>query len=438
MQRKDFFVEEQSVTQQAGLLSSWKEIAAYLGVSVRTAQKWEAERGLPVRRLPGGRGRVIVSIDELSAWLQAPPVSERLPLATPAFVRGIVWRWVGVPAAVLLVMLVVGAASFVSRHRVPTEWRVTGDTLIVVDDRGRELWTKPFGFALTDYRAFSDRDQNMGWIGDVDGDGEPEVVFLAYPKSQGTPMVYCYSRTGEERWRFIPGQRAAGFAQEYRPPYNPVNLVVFHIGGALRLAVASVHHTWFPSQIALLSGDGKLLREYWHAGHLPFLGVSETAGNRHPLLYAGGIANAYHRAALVVLDPASFGGVSHEENAKYQLPGDPAREVARVLFPRTCINRAKETYNAVMSLRATPTELNVGVTEEIDHPAVIVHTFTLDGRYRGAGLSSQFVARHTELENTKLLNHHLDAEQETANSAKLEWLTGAPSLPATRSIAVNR
>jgi Tol biopolymer transport system component len=49
-------------------LSSWKEIASYLHVSVRTAQMWEADRGLPVKRLPGGRGVVWTNIAELEAW----------------------------------------------------------------------------------------------------------------------------------------------------------------------------------------------------------------------------------------------------------------------------------------------------------------------------------------------------------------------------------
>jgi len=38
-----------------GDLTSWKEIAVALGVTVRTAQKWERERQLPVRRTTGGR-----------------------------------------------------------------------------------------------------------------------------------------------------------------------------------------------------------------------------------------------------------------------------------------------------------------------------------------------------------------------------------------------
>jgi hypothetical protein len=36
--------------QQNAVFTSWKEIAAYLGKSVRTVQRWESEFRLPVRR----------------------------------------------------------------------------------------------------------------------------------------------------------------------------------------------------------------------------------------------------------------------------------------------------------------------------------------------------------------------------------------------------
>src|SRR5262245_31265703 len=53
---------------QKRVLSSWKEVASYLDVSVRTAQMWEADRGLPVNRLPGGRGVVWADKAELDNW----------------------------------------------------------------------------------------------------------------------------------------------------------------------------------------------------------------------------------------------------------------------------------------------------------------------------------------------------------------------------------
>lgn len=52
-------------------LDSWKEIADYLGRDVRTAMRWEAEQGLPVRHLPGGKRRAVFALtDEIDEWLQ--------------------------------------------------------------------------------------------------------------------------------------------------------------------------------------------------------------------------------------------------------------------------------------------------------------------------------------------------------------------------------
>jgi hypothetical protein len=51
-------------------LASWKEIAHYLGVNVRTAQKWETERALPINRVAGPRSRVSAEPASLDAWKQ--------------------------------------------------------------------------------------------------------------------------------------------------------------------------------------------------------------------------------------------------------------------------------------------------------------------------------------------------------------------------------
>jgi hypothetical protein len=53
----------------AAVFTSWKEIAQYLGKGVRTAQRWEQEEGLPVRRQNGeGRGKVLAFADEIDGW----------------------------------------------------------------------------------------------------------------------------------------------------------------------------------------------------------------------------------------------------------------------------------------------------------------------------------------------------------------------------------
>lgn len=52
------------------MLDSWKAIADYLQRDVRTLQRWERTKGLPLHRLPGGcKPRVYALKTELDAWL---------------------------------------------------------------------------------------------------------------------------------------------------------------------------------------------------------------------------------------------------------------------------------------------------------------------------------------------------------------------------------
>jgi len=70
-------------------LDSWKEIAAYFGRDERTVKRWEKERGLPIRRLPGARGGVYAFTDDLASWMETRssgkpnPSSASLPVRQP-------------------------------------------------------------------------------------------------------------------------------------------------------------------------------------------------------------------------------------------------------------------------------------------------------------------------------------------------------------------
>jgi len=68
-------------------LDSWKAIANYLGKSVRTARRWEADEGLPVhRQMHRSQGSVYAYPAEIEAWRgrreRPGPVEERRPAVT--------------------------------------------------------------------------------------------------------------------------------------------------------------------------------------------------------------------------------------------------------------------------------------------------------------------------------------------------------------------
>jgi len=57
------------------ILNGWKAIASHLGKGVRTAQRYERELGLPIRRPAGkSQGSVLATKAELDGWITASPI----------------------------------------------------------------------------------------------------------------------------------------------------------------------------------------------------------------------------------------------------------------------------------------------------------------------------------------------------------------------------
>lgn len=78
-------VDSQGVTFTEGRLESWKEIATYLGRTVRTVQRWERLKGLPVHRHGhGANGSVYAFKEDIDQWLRYEPEGERKEIRSVA------------------------------------------------------------------------------------------------------------------------------------------------------------------------------------------------------------------------------------------------------------------------------------------------------------------------------------------------------------------
>ncbi len=342
------------------LLDSWKEIASHLGVTVRTAQKWEAERALPVFRMHGGRGRVSASSVELDQWrisLHVLPDEEPDPPHR---------RWL----LLALVVVVIATATWVRWFRAgpPATLRVDGKTLVALDAHGREAWRHTLDGAVREPRMRKPPVANAVWFGDLDGDSEIETV-LQHERpgvNARSDELLCFSQSGKLKWTFIPGALVSTGADVFDAPYRlrGIHMVRLGAGKGFAVAVSASHHLYHPFQVALLSPQGKLLREYWHSGHLGTMIVSGLPASDRDILYLGGAANGYGRAVLVALDPLNFDGASREENPAYQLRGfKPAQEIARVLFNQTRLAKPLALYNFISVLETEGESLIVGSAE---------------------------------------------------------------------------
>src|SRR5258708_9829664 len=60
-----------NISEDSTVLSSWKDIARYLGKGVRTVQRWERHLGLPVRRPIGAsqKSAVVLYRGDVDTWL---------------------------------------------------------------------------------------------------------------------------------------------------------------------------------------------------------------------------------------------------------------------------------------------------------------------------------------------------------------------------------
>ncbi|MGC9157857.1 MAG: hypothetical protein ACP5FH_02610 [Terracidiphilus sp.] len=112
----------------AARLTSWKEIAAYLGRDARTVQMWEKQEGLPIHRHSHqSRSSVYAYPEELDAWLRMrrpgrqAEIEAAAPAAEPATEKPR-WAWLTgghyPMVAVVLLFVIAGAVFwFVTEHR---------------------------------------------------------------------------------------------------------------------------------------------------------------------------------------------------------------------------------------------------------------------------------------------------------------------------------
>lgn len=325
-------------------LTSWKDIARHLERDVRTVMRWEKERGLPVYRLPGGRGtRVWAYVDELNAWLADAPPQPAVASAT----GGTWWRPIGVAASrrwkwraaagVAGLALVI---AVVWRPVARVEDVVIEQTeLRAIDSSHKTVWT----FRVPEATTVS---ASGIWrhIADLDGDGRPEVLvalLVGGPNSSlATGVLYCFNDAGELEWSYSPQDRWRFAGDEYSGPWHSSSLAVVRLAQGVRVAWAVRQHTWWPSMLLLFDDRGRSELAFVHAGWLSHAStVAASSDGRR--LFATGISNSRQEYFLAVLDAPGGAAASPEPaGSPFECRGCPSnRPLAYYTFPRTEASR---------------------------------------------------------------------------------------------------
>jgi len=307
-------------------LNGWKEIAAYLGKSVRSVQRWEGTLGLPVHRLRTPDGQIVYGDrDEIDAWrrsLDHPPTPEpedpldpdSLPEQPPEPVapafdppRVPLRRGLLAAAGALLFMAGLAAGAWLSRPSpVATAIAFAGQHIQGLNEDGVVVWAYEFDGDVT--RAPGPRPTSV----DIEGDGRTEwLVGVRFNTKAGQPQasdgLYCFTQTGELKWALRPDQNLTYPDRTMSAPWVMADVAVA-AGTPRRVWAAFAHHTGGSSFVLEIDGAGRSTLRYVQFGRI--YAVAHWMTPSGGFLAAGGASSEHRRATLALMPdtdpPASY------------------------------------------------------------------------------------------------------------------------------------
>ena len=402
-------------------LDTWGEIARYLGVETRTAQRWQKHLGLPVHKGAGGQ-RTHAYTDEVDAWQQsrehklptddgdASGEPETVVAPTPSRRTFPLWSSVLVATVALTAVAV---TLFVQRRQVGASEPVT--KVILVDGHvaginasGHEIWRyvpdRPLAAINTTGRPDVQQDFEPF---DLDGDGRDEWLGLVV-SGAGTDAVetlICLSPEGKFRWQFGSDMSLEFRAGMYKAPWRIFDIEPVIDGADRSVWLAVNHSVWWPGAVLKLSPNGVSELRYVQPGSVRMV-KSLVRNGRHVVL-AGGVINGSGSASIAVLDtkgpPAAAPPIGPDSFDCLNCP--TAMPLALILLPRTPVNKAAglgynqvEALTTMGTLRATTFEAQAfegaSVLFELDDQWNVTLATPTDGYWawvaqRGHGLSAR-------------------------------------------------
>lgn len=337
--------------QSSRRLRTWKEIAAYFGRDERTVKRWEARRGLPVHRAPGGGGVTVFALaDELDRWMRegradedaavtgigidpahvdpAPPPPEpgpAAPLTRPRSPAGNAGRrWLIAFATCVLILLVgVGAAVAVRGTGVSAARRAAQ----ALYSQGLYAWNTRTAAGLAEAQddftqaVVDDPSYAQAYAGLADVYNlSPE--FGALPASEAFPRA----RAAAERAlalndRLAAAHRSLAFADFWWFRRIPQAEAHFRRAIALEPRSAQTHH-WFSNMLSTLGRFGEGLQESDRAIALDPNSTAARADRGLLLLSAGRYEEAVRQLRAVAVAQPDFCPAHSYLIKAYTLRGD--------------------------------------------------------------------------------------------------------------------
>lgn len=405
-------------------LNGWKEIATYLGKSVRAAQRWERELGLPVHRIRTAAGQSIYALrSEIDEWRRRNEVTTAVDEEEDEAADGRKRRrprasYAALFAAALSIVTAIAVAMIIIREQAaePVSFEFSGRSFVARDGRGVAVWNYPLPRAPERIGA-QDRPQlaaRNARRADIDGDGTDEVLAVVRlpPGPDGrreAETLFCWDLHGKVRWKYQPSLKLDFRAGSYNGPWMVLDFVVAHDAHEVWASVG--HDTWWAEAIVRIDRNGNPKTDFVHAGLFYALDYETFGGQGR--VFAAGASNAESSATLSVIDPAHPPSRwPLQADSPYSCVNCPKGEpAATILLPRTEFLAASGAPFAIARQIEPDMSMIRVVTDEFpDFSSSCLGMFWIEpGLERGAFATSDgCIPLHRHLESIGTLSHHLE------------------------------
>ncbi len=418
---------EQHSATSSDTLHGWKDIAGYLGRSVRSVQRWESELGLPVHRIKAAEGQTVYALRlQIDEWRRSRDLTKLLPddvaeddagtasnettLEPPPSAHsariGPGWTWFAVGVAAALA-IGVRAGSYFTLNRVGpvASLQTAGTSVVAYDSLGRVAWTHSFGEQIS--RADSETG-SVGLFAPFAGTDQNGLATMFIPvrfSTAGNPsnksdMLVAFDSTGNIRWQFQPSIKLQCGQEEIRGPWRIHAVSVSTQPGKTRVRIAVNHQTWWPGMIIEIDGTGKSEIKYLQTGWIRALTEWKTPTGT--LLAVAGVSNEFQRPSLALVNLDAPTAMTPHSDPRFSCKDQPTGVPSTVyLFPNLdTIGDAP--YFFANSLTGLESGLKVGIR---DGEGGTVAEIGPDLAVRSFSMTDGHWATHRRLERGGRLNH---------------------------------
>jgi len=329
-------------------MNSWKEIAKYLSVEVRTAQRWAKELDLPVYRRDESQKTFVYAYEnELDKWFKRHYKKKNSTKASiPYMKKGLII----IPILIFLFTIILFFHDKRSRRLSPNPFNfaVIESQLLVFNNAGEELWRYDTKVDLDPSQYVKEGNfkssKHVNFITeDIDKDNNTEVIFVVQDINNSKGRILTFNKNGKLLWSFEPGKSVQYEDQEISKDFDIglVRLEDLNNDGFNEIIVVASHKMHFPSRVSIMNHNGHLIGDYWNSGHLLCVDFLDLDNDGNDEIILGGLNINYQKACLVVLDSRKISGRSPVERGTryYSEELEPGTEKYYILIPQNDIGR---------------------------------------------------------------------------------------------------